>query len=277
MRLGYNTNGLPHHRWDEAVELIAATGYRSVALTIDHHCLDPRAPQLAEEVARLRELLARHNLRCVIETGARFLLDPARKHQPTLLSPTPDERDRRLAFLRHAVDVAAAVGADAVSFWSGTPVDDATNETCWTRLVEGCRRLVDHAAQRDIRLAFEPEPGMFLETMAQFARLRAAVDHPDFGLTLDVGHVHCLGDGDIAEHIRAFRHVLWNLHLEDMRPGVHDHLPFGEGTIDFAPIFAALREIGYAGGVHVELSRHGHVAPTMLRESFAFLRESMSE
>ena len=35
---------------------------------------------------------------------------------------------------------------------------------------------------------------------------------------------------------------------------------FGEGTIDFPPIMQALRDSGYRGGVHVELSRHSHMA-----------------
>ena len=53
--------------------------------------------------------------------------------------------------------------------------------------------------------------------------------------------------------------------------GVHEHLRFGTGTIDFPPVIRALKEIGYAGGLHVELSRHSHMAPEVLRESFEFL------
>jgi sugar phosphate isomerase/epimerase len=56
-----------------------------------------------------------------------------------------------------------------------------------------------------------------------------------------------------------------------MRKGVHEHLRFGEGEIDFAPVMQTLEEIGYAGGAHVELSRHSHLAPEVARESFAFL------
>ena len=59
----------------------------------------------------LRELLEVHRLRCVVETGARFLLDPLRKHQPTLVSPTRAERQRRLDFLVQAVNIASVLRA----------------------------------------------------------------------------------------------------------------------------------------------------------------------
>jgi L-ribulose-5-phosphate 3-epimerase len=54
--------------------------------------------------------------------------------------------------------------------------------------------------------------------------------------------------------------------------GVHEHLLFGAGTIDFPPIFEALREIGYGKGVHVELSRHSHMAVEAVRHAGAFLK-----
>lgn len=271
MRLGYNTNGLAHHRWEDALALIAETGYRSVAITVDHHCLPPSSSTLRTDIERMRSMLERYDLRCVIETGARFLLDPRRKHAPTLLSPTLEERERRSEFLRFCVDLAAALNADAVSFWSGTDHEQTPSEELWSRLVGGCRALCDHAERQAVQLAFEPEPGMFIQTGDEFQRLLDAVNHPSFGLTLDIGHVHCLQDGTIAEHIRRWPERLWNIHIEDMRSGVHEHLPFGEGTINFGPVFTALQEVGYQGGVHVELARHSHEAPIQLRKSFEFL------
>jgi sugar phosphate isomerase/epimerase len=272
MLLGYNTNGFAHHRLEDAVEILAELGYQSVAITLDYHALNPYEPDLRGRTAAIRDLLDRLGLRSVIETGARFLLDIRRKHQPTLLTGSPDGRETRLDFLRLAVDIAAELGSDAVSFWSGAPDDAAPEEELMRQLVDGCRRLCDHAAARGVRLAFEPEPGMFIDTMTRFDELRRRVDHPSFGLTIDVGHLHCLGEVPIADQLRKWRHLLWNVHIEDMRRGVHDHLMFGEGEIDFAPVLGALDEIGYAGGVHVELSRHSHNAVETARKALAFLR-----
>ena len=119
--------------------------------------------------------------------------------------------------------------------------------------------------KRQVRLAFEPEPGMFIDTMARFAELHARVDHPSFGLTLDVGHLHCLGE-PIAPTIERWKRVLWNVHIEDMRRGVHEHLMFGDGEMNFSEVIGALRSTGYAGGVFVELSRHSHDAVEAAQE-----------
>ncbi len=278
MLLGYNTNGFAHHRLEDAVAILAELGYRSVALTLDYHALNPFDADLPRQLATVKALLHEHGLRSVIETGARFLLDPRRKHQPTLLSPPP-ERDRRLDFLGRCVDLAAELGADAVSFWSGAPKDAISDQECWDRLTDGCLRLCRHAEARGVRLAFEPEPGMFIDTMDRYADLRRRVDHPLFGLTIDVGHLHCLGEVPIADQLRRWGGrdgvtppLLWNVHVEDMRRGIHDHRMFGEGEIDFGEVMGALKEIGYAGGVHVELSRHSHDAVETARRALAFQR-----
>jgi L-ribulose-5-phosphate 3-epimerase len=132
-------------------------------------------------------------------------------------------------------------------------------------------RLSDFAEVRNVRLAFEPEPGMLIATMSQFADLFQEMRSPWFGLTLDVGHLHCQGEEPVAGHILEWRDLLWNVHIEDMRRGVHDHLMFGEGDIDFPPLIQALSASGYRGALHVELSRHGHDAVHSARQALAFL------
>jgi sugar phosphate isomerase/epimerase len=277
MIVGYNTNGFAHHRLEDALAILAELGYQGVALTLDHHALDPYEADLPQRVASVRRRLERLGLRSVVETGARFLLDPRHKHQPTLLSPPAEERGRRLDFLRRAVHIAAELGSDAVSFWSGAPSDPADPALHLSRLVEGCRELCAIAARHKVPLVFEPEPGMFIDTMERFGWLYEAVNDPALGLTLDVGHLHCQGEEPIADHLRRWRHVLWNVHIEDTRRGIHDHLMFGDGEIDFGPVLGALREIGYGGGVYVELSRHSHDAVNAARRALAFLRPRLEE
>ncbi len=274
MYLGYNTNGFAHHRLEDAIEILAELGYRGVAITLDQHALNPYDPGVFDQLDRVRGLLRRHDLRCVIETGARFLLDPRRKHQPTLVSGRPEDRERRGEFLRLAVDLAAELGADAVSFWSGAPDAPADEGELWARLREGCRALAAYAAPRGVRLAFEPEPGMVIATMEQFEWFEAPGIGQNFGLTLDVGHLHCQGEEPVTKHVGAWYDLLLNVHIEDMRRGVHEHLMFGEGEMEFPPILRALEEVRYTGGVFVELSRHSHDAVETARRALAFLRRA---
>ena len=91
------------------------------------------------------------------------------------------------------------------------------------------------------------------------------------GLTLDVGHLHCQGEVPIVDGIRAWSDAIVNVHLEDMRAGVHEHLMFGHGEIEFPPVLRALGEVGYGGGVYVELSRHSHRGPEAARQAIEFL------
>jgi sugar phosphate isomerase/epimerase len=272
MFLGYNTNGFAHHRLEDALTILAGLGYGGVALTLDYHTLNPDDSDLKNQLASTAELMDRLKLRCVIETGARFLLDPWHKHQPTLLSGDVASRERRMRFLRAAVDIAAFLKADAVSFWSGAAPDSLGPSLLMDRLVAGCAELAAYAKGRSVRLAFEPEPGMFIDTMDRFAALHERVGHPAFGLTIDIGHLHCQGEVPIADHLTRWRDWLWNVHIEDMRRGVHDHLMFGEGEIDFGPVLHTLEATGYGGGVYVELSRHSHDAVETARKALAFLR-----
>ena len=271
MLLGYNTNGLAHHDPFDAVELLAEIGYASVSLTIDHDCLSPFRPSCADDLVRMRETLERLKLRSVVETGARFLLDRYVKHEPTLMTTAADARQRRIDFYCRCIEIAAALNSDCVSLWSGVLRDGIDDDSAMQRLVSGLRPVLDHAAEFNVVIGFEPEPGMFIDTMVRFDQLVERIAAPHFRLTLDIGHLHCLGETPLPDYIQRYAPRLVNAHLEDMRHGVHEHLPLGEGEIDFPQVLAALEAAGYQGGVHVELARDSHRGPQLARESWEFL------
>lgn len=271
MRLGYNTNGLTGHRWEQALELMHEVGYESVAITVDHHCLDPYSMELPRELNRMRKMLEQFGMISCVETGARFLLDPRTKHEPTLVSRTAEQRVVRIDFLKRCIDIAQALGSEAVSFWSGILRDDMSRDEAFFRLADGVREVLDHANQRNVRLAFEPEPGMLVQTFDDYDELLSLVDGPGFGLCVDIGHVHCLEPRPISEYLTEWRDRLFTIHIEDMVKGVHDHLRFSTGTIDFLPVIRTLKKLGYKGGLNVELSRHSHLGPEVLQQSYDFL------
>jgi len=271
MLLGYNTNGLANHDPFQAIDLLADVGYRSVALTLDHGPLNPFANDWPEQRSKLRDVLGKRDLASVIETGARYLLDPRVKHEPTLVTADPQQAAKRIDFLCRAIDAAELLGGRCVSLWSGVVRDASPAETIWARLLERLSLVLDHAQRRGVAVGFEPEPGMFIDTLEKFAELKSRCSSPQLKLTLDVGHLHCQGELPIPEKIAHWGSLLVNVHIEDMRRGIHEHLIFGEGEMDFPPIIAAMAEAGYRGGIHVELSRHSHDAPNAVRKAFDFL------
>ena len=261
MRLGYNTNGLQNHRLDDALRLLADQGFEAVAITPDICHLDP-FHCTAGEVERIGTLLDQLGLSCSIETGARFLLDPAHKHEPTLMTADERGRQRRIEFLWRAANLGRDLGARVVSFWTG--IDRANGPESRSRLLSSVRAACAAIRECGLVPSLEPEPGMAVATVADWKSVRLELGTEAPAMTLDVGHLYAEWEGDPVALCRAHAHEVAQVHLEDMRRGIHEHLLPGTGDVDFPAVLAALGEGGYAGPVCFELSRHSHMAPQAL-------------
>ncbi|MFJ9626182.1 sugar phosphate isomerase/epimerase family protein [Streptomyces sp. NPDC101175] len=271
LRFGFGTNGFALHRLDDALTVLADLGYDSVGLTLDHGHLDPFAPDLGRQVERLAGRLDRLGLAVVVETGAPYLLDPWRQHTPTLMSALGAER--RVDLLARAIRVAAELGSPAVQLSSGPAPEGVPEEEAWKRLAAGCEEVLDIAREHGVSLGFEPEPDMFVDTVERFLELRNRLGDPDrFGITLDIGHAHCVDPLPLVRCVELAAPYLVNVQIEDMRRGVHQHLEFGVGEIDFPPVLAALKHSGYQGPVSVEIQGASLDAPEVARRSLRFLK-----
>ena len=280
-RLGYNTNGLAHHRLDDALALLADTGYEGVALTLDVQHLDPFAATAAD-VEAVRRRAEDLGLSLAVETGARYVLDPKVKHAPNLLDEEAAGRERRVDFYARAAKTAADLGAGLISIWAGAPSGGATAESAdgerkevlWGRLVEGVRQTLEACADSGVTLCFEPEPGMFIERPAGFVELleRLGSDGEGLGMTLDVGHLLCTNDLPVGHAIRSHAEHIRHVHLDDIAGGVHEHRMFGEGDLDLSETLQALSEIGFEGMAAVELSRDSHRGSAAAEEAMQHLR-----
>ncbi len=268
LRFAYNTNGAANHRLDDALALIADAGYDGVALTLDIHHLDPFADDFANERRRVASRLRQLGLGCVIETGARFLLDPRAKHEPTLLTADPAGRARRVEFLSRALEAAAETGADAMSFWAGVPKPGISTIDARAWLREGAEQVARRAEALGATAALEPEPGMLVETVDDWAALAI----PGLKLALDTGHCIVTGERDPVAAVAEFAPHLGTVTVEDMKRGVHVHLPFGEGDMDVPSVLRALQAVGFDKLVCVEMSRESHRADTMIPASLAYLK-----
>lgn len=295
-RLGYNTNGLAHHRIRDALELCAELGYEAVAITPDAGALDPYDLD-PDEVMGVRRAAEELGLELAVESGARFLLDKKRKHWPTLLEPEQELRERRIDFLLRSIDLAADLGASVLSIWAGAaPMEGAADgrgaggavadrpgagvahEELWERLCAGVARVLDRGRAQGVQIGFEPEPGMFIERPAGYGELvaRLGAAGKDLGLTLDIGHLLCTGDLPVEAVIREWAPRLVMVQLDDCAAGVHEHRMFGEGELDLAAALGALIEVHYKGIAAVELSRDGHRGAQAAEEALFHLRKALA-
>ncbi len=274
LRYAWNTNGCANHRLDDALELIAEAGYSGVALTVDWQHFDPFAPDFDRRAAALARRLRELGLGLVVETGARFLLDPRRKHEPTLVSPDPVGRRRRVEFLRRCIDLCLACGGETTSFWAGKPLPGIQVAEGWRWLQEGVYEVSEYARAGGSEVALEPEPGMLIERLDDFTRLARAPGHaPSLFLALDVGHCLVTADHEPAAAVREFASHLGTVSIEDMKRGRHEHLPFGEGDMDIRGVLGALAEVQYRRLVCVELSRESHRAHEAIPQAIGYLRQ----
>ena len=272
MKAGYSTNSFGDVDPLDALSLLCEQGYASLAITPDRNILNPYEKTFASEVRVWQHALAKAQMRCVVETGARHLLDSKRKHHPTLLSDAQDDCNRRIEFLRRAIELAGELNADCVSLWSGAVCSDADETLLWRKLTDGVGEVLDHASRCGVVLGFEPEPGMFIDTVARAEELFERLGrHKSLCLTVDIGHLECLGERPLAATVRDVADRIVNVHIDDMIVCRHEHLPLGKGDIDYVPIFRELLAARYQGGLHVELPRQSHRWYETAKESYEFI------
>ena len=100
--------------------------------------------------------------------------------------------------------------------------------------------LLEMARQAGIKIAieniFEIEPRTLVD-------LLDAIDRPDFGHCFDVGHWRLFAETSLEDWFAALAPRLLHLHLHDNNGGGDDHLPVGEGIIDFHRLFALLGQL----------------------------------
>ena len=159
-----------------------------------------------------------------------------------------------------------------MSFWAGVPKPGVTAEQARGWFREGVEEVVRRAEAMGVVAALEPEPGMLVETVDDWR----ALGIPGLTLALDTGHCLVTGERDPADAVREFSGVLGTVTIEDMKRGVHVHLPFGEGDMDVPAVLRALEDARFSKLVCVELSRESHRADTMIPGAIAALRAALS-
>ena len=72
--------------------------------------------------------------------------------------------------------------------------------------------------------------------------LSESVGSPRFGICIDTGHLNIFSNIPLEEWFVSIAGHIKEVHLHDNNGSSDEHLPIGEGNIDFAKLFIALKE-----------------------------------
>ncbi|MDH3544125.1 MAG: sugar phosphate isomerase/epimerase, partial [Desulfuromonadales bacterium] len=100
--------------------------------------------------------------------------------------------------------------------------------------------LIDQAAACGCRLAIE---NIYEDAPDLLVQLVDEIDSECFGHCFDAGHWHLFGKTNMTDWLAAIGPRLLHLHLHDNHGVADEHLPLGEGTIDFSPLQNKLRSM----------------------------------
>lgn len=110
--------------------------------------------------------------------------------------------------------------------------------------------ILDRAEELGLTVVVQNHSGTPVATIDDVREVLNGVGDPRLKVLLEVGHFEKVGI-PWREAFDAFRDRIAYCHIKDLRNGAST--VFGQGTIDYDSVFAAMREIGYEGGYVVEL------------------------
>jgi len=165
------------------------------------------------------------------------------------------DRDQQMAYVQKAFSRLQRLGTTIVIFGSGparTVPDGFPKEQAFQQLVEFGRRIAPEARARGITIAVEPqrpEETNIINSAAEGLALVTAIDDPNFQLMIDFYHFASVKE-DPAIVARAGDHIR---HLHTANPDGRV-FPRTWDEYNYAPFFAALRQIAYDKRISVEAS-----------------------
>ena len=252
--------------FDRAFAFARECGYTGLEIAPNTIALDAKdiSPVRRREVRRQAEAAGLEVI------GLHWLLAKTKGYY--LTSPDAAVRRATVEYLGELARLCRDLGGWVMVF--GSPLQrnllpGVTHDQAMQYAAEVFRTAMPALEECGVTLAVEPlapAESNFLNTAADGVRLVRMVDHPRCRLHLDCKAMSS-ESLPIPEIIRAHRADLVHFHANDAnRQGP------GFGDIDFVPIFAALREIGYDGWVSVEVFDYTPGVERLARESIDYMR-----
>jgi len=259
---------------ERAVELAASLGY--TGWEVAPFMLNTDATAItADQRRRYRETVRAAGLELI---GLHWLLAKTTGYH--LTTRDRETRFQTVGYLRELIRLCADLCHDTPEsgvMVLGSPQQrnrepGVETEEAIANAAEVLGELEAELESQNVRIALEPlgpEEGNFLNTADEARRLKALLPSPAFGLHLDVKAMSCEPE-DIPTVIR--KHADWLIHFHANDP---NRLGPGMGDVDFEPIIATLREVGYDGWLSVEVFDYSPGPERLAGESIATLKRCL--
>ncbi len=193
-----------------------------------------------------------------------------------LTSADASIRKKTGEYLAELARCAADLGGDILVL--GSPAqrkipDGYTREQAADFALDSLSHCLRTLGDTGVKLCLEPltpKETDFMNTAAEAVELIHRLGHPNVKIHLDVKAMTA-EPRSAADTIREYANWTYHFHAND--PNLRGP---GFGDTDFKPIFAALKETGYAGWVSVEVFDYSPDADTIAKESIRYMRECES-
>ena len=283
--LTWSNDDLPSLGADTPLEVCLSeakqAGYQGVELGNKF----PRDPQV------LGPILAEHGLELVSGWYSAQLLERSAEAEIEAMQPHLQLLKSLGAKVMVFAEVSGCVHGDQAMPLSRRPRMRADQ---WPEYGRRITQVADYMAAQGVKLAYHHHMGTVIETAEEVALLMQHTGE-NVGLLLDTGHISYAG-GDPLVLVQQFASRIVHVHCKDVRPhilteslnsdsaflkavlnGVYT-VP-GDGSIDYLPIFTALKAVDYQGWIVVEAEQDPAIAHplTYARMGYQYLSETLAK
>jgi sugar phosphate isomerase/epimerase len=214
-----------------------------------------------EEINRLRQ-----SLKCFNMVDLHIGPIDTREIDSSLVSQDPEVRRMAIKLLETIFQFAREIKTNIITIHDGSG-SELNRSTILSNLARSLRELDELAGKYGIRLGVE---------MAENLDFIQAADFHNVGLTFDTGHIAArqdmLAQGEL---IKALGKRIFHVHVHDY-DGKYDHLPIGEGRLNFDEILNALLKTDYKRALCIELNPD-RALPKQILESKGLLSRIAGE
>lgn len=130
--------------------------------------------------------------------------------------------------------------------------DDFLWDALWGVLVESCRKTAQIAKKHGRTIIMEPRVGEIICSVDSMIRLIDDVGMDNFKANFDTAHFSAQRE-NVPLALAKLRGKFANIHIADNDPATADHLPIGDGSIDWREFFRLLKLYGYNAYVGLDL------------------------